>query len=148
MSFDIEKRRSQPTCAKVCTITYLGKNKNKKKEKKKEKKKTDVVAVVTFLLFNKNFYIVKSIKHNFTHKHFVVLFMWVVPIQDNVSLNYNPLFRGMNSNYVVFVHEFIYFCVWGDMGFYLFVIAPNNAFRLPTYPWWGSSKFVVSKLRF
>ena len=63
-----------------------------RKKKKKEKKNTDVVAVVTFLLFNKNFYIVKSIKHNFTHKHFVVLFMWVVPIQDNISLNYNPLF--------------------------------------------------------
>ena len=26
---------------------------------------------------------------------------------------------------------------------YLFVAAPNNLFRLPTYPWRGSSHFVV-----
>ena len=40
--------------------------------------------------------IVKFVKHNFTHKPFGVwvLLMWVVHIQDNVSLNYNPLFQG------------------------------------------------------
>ena len=40
--------------------------------------------------------LVKFIKHNFTHKPLGiwVLLMWVVPIQDNVSLNYNPLFQG------------------------------------------------------
>ena len=32
------------------------------------------------------------------------------------------------------------------MCFYLFVAAPNNLFRLPTYPWQGSSQFVVLKL--
>ena len=32
------------------------------------------------------------------------------------------------------------------MCFYLFVAAPNNLFRLPTYPWRGSSQFVVLKL--
>ena len=40
--------------------------------------------------------LVKFIKHNFTHRPFGVwvLLMWVVLIQDNVSLNYNPLFQG------------------------------------------------------
>ena len=40
--------------------------------------------------------IVKFVKHNFTHRSFGVwvLLMWVVPIQDNISLNYNPLFQG------------------------------------------------------
>ena len=40
--------------------------------------------------------IVKFIKHNFTHRPFGVwvLLIWVVPIQDNISLNYNPLFQG------------------------------------------------------
>ena len=40
--------------------------------------------------------IVKFVKHNFTYRPFGVwvLLMWVVSIQDNVSLNYNPLFQG------------------------------------------------------
>ena len=40
--------------------------------------------------------LVKFVKHNFTHRLFGVwvLLMWVVLIQDNVSLNYNPLFQG------------------------------------------------------
>ena len=40
--------------------------------------------------------IVKFVKHNFTHRPFDVrvLLMWVVPIQDNISLNYNLLFQG------------------------------------------------------
>ena len=40
--------------------------------------------------------IVKFVKHNFTHRPFGVWFllMWVVPIQNNISLNYKPLFQG------------------------------------------------------
>ena len=40
--------------------------------------------------------LVKFVKHNFTYRPFGVwvLLMWVVPIQNNVSLNYNPLFQG------------------------------------------------------
>ena len=40
--------------------------------------------------------LVKFVKHNFTHRPFGVwvLLIWVVPIQDYVSLNYNPLFQG------------------------------------------------------
>ena len=40
--------------------------------------------------------LVKFVKHNFTHRLFGVwvLLMWVMLIQDNVSLNYNPLYQG------------------------------------------------------
>ena len=40
--------------------------------------------------------LVKFVKHNFTRRPsgIWVLLMWVVPIQDKVSLNYNPLFQG------------------------------------------------------
>ena len=45
--------------------------------------------------------------------------------------------RPFDSNHVAFVRKFIYFHAWEDMCFYLFV------HRLPTFPWRGSSKFVV-----
>ena len=84
---------------------------------------------------------VKFVKHNFTHRPFGVwvLLMWVVPIQNNVSLNYNPLFQGKTLwlHPCRLIHEFIYFYVLGDIYFYLFVAVPNNLFRLPMYPWWG-----------
>ena len=56
-----------------------------------------------------------------------------------------PCFKGrpFDSNHVIFVHKFNYFYVQGDICLYLFVAAPNNIFRLPTYPWRGSSHFVV-----
>ena len=41
-------------------------------------------------------YAMEFIKYNFTHKpsDIWVLLMCVVPNQDNISLNYNPLFQG------------------------------------------------------
>ena len=104
--------------------------------------------------------IVKFIKHNFTHTPFGiwVLLMWVVPIQDNISLNYNLLFQGMTlwfqpcclSTWVYLLLLLFYFFMF--IGIYVFIYLwlhlINFFFRLPTYPWWGSSHFVVLNLRF
>ena len=97
--------------------------------------------------------IVKFAKHNFTHRPFGVwvLLMWVVPIQDNISLNYNPSFQGKTLWF-----QPCRLCTWVYLlfmfkGIYVFIylwLHLINFFRLPTYPWWGSSHFVVLNLRF
>ena len=92
--------------------------------------------------------IVKFVKHNFTHRPFGVwvLLMWVVPIQDNVFLNYNPLFQGKTLWFQLCrlcTWVYLFFMFKGIYVFYLFVATPNNLFRLPTYPWRGSSHFIV-----
>ena len=55
-------------------------------------------------LFNKIFYLVKSIEHNFTHRHLGiwVLLIQVVLIQNNVSLNYNFLFQEKTLSFQPF----------------------------------------------
>ena len=55
-------------------------------------------------LFNKIFYLVKSIEHNFTHRHLGiwVLLIQVVLIQNNVSLNYNFLFQEKTLSFQQF----------------------------------------------
>ena len=98
--------------------------------------------------------IVKFVKHNFTHRPFGVwdLLMWVVPIQDNVSLNHNPLFQGktlwfQSCRLSTWVYSFFMF-----KGIYVFIYLWLHLiiffFSLPTYPWWGSSHFIVLNLRF
>ena len=67
--------------------------------------------------------IVKFVKHNFTHMLFGVwvLLMWVVPIQDNISLNYNPLFQGKTLWYQLcrlFTWVYLFFMF---KGIYVFI---------------------------
>ena len=99
-------------------------------------------------MFNKNCYALKFVNHNFTHRPLGIwiLLKWVMPIQDNIALNYNSLFQEKTIWFqlVAIVHKFIYFYIWRDMCFYSFVVA-NNFYRLPMYPWQGSSQFIVLK---
>ena len=61
-----------------------------------------------------------------------------------------PYFKGrlFDSNYVVFVHKFIYFHALRGYVFFIYLWLHLMIFRLPTYPWRGSCKFVVFNLRF
>ena len=96
--------------------------------------------------------LVKFIKHNFTHRPFGVwvFLMWVVPIQNNVSLNYNSLFQGKTLWFQpcrLCTWVYLFLCLRGFVFLFIFG-SPNNLFRLPMYPWRGSSQFVVLNFRF
>ena len=75
--------------------------------------------------------LVKFVKHNFTHRPFGVwvLLIWVVPIQENVSFNYNPLFQGktllipiMLSLYInLFIFMFKGICVFIYLWLHLII---------------------------
>ena len=96
--------------------------------------------------------LVKFIKHNFTHRPFGVwvLLLWIVHIQDNVSLNYNLLFQGKTLWFQprhLCTWVYLFLCLRGFVFLFIFG-SPNNLFRLPMYPWRGSSQFIVLNLRF
>ena len=73
--------------------------------------------------------------------------MRVVFIHDNISLNYNPFLSREDPLIPTMLPLYIMVFFFGrDRCFYLFVAAPNNVFRLPTYLWLGSNQILVLKV--